>query len=94
MSRSLEPRARLHHLLRGVGDDLGGRLPDLLLLVPSFNFLHELIVFYLLVLKPLGEDVHRALPLCLVQLGALLHEEDACPPVSYTHLTLPTNREV
>ena len=49
---------------------------------PSFLFLsapiilHGLIVLDLLILKPLGEDVHSVLPLCLVQLGALLHEED------------------
>ena len=28
-------------------------------------------------LKPLGESMHGALPLCLVQLGVLLHQEDA-----------------
>ena len=34
-------------------------------------------------LKPLGEGVHRALPLCLVQLRVLLHQEDACPRFLY-----------
>ena len=28
-------------------------------------------------LKPLGEGVHGALPLCLIQLGVLLHQEDS-----------------
>ena len=28
-------------------------------------------------LKPLGEGMHGALPLCFVQLGVLLHQEDA-----------------
>jgi hypothetical protein len=28
-------------------------------------------------LEPLGEGMHGALPLCLVQLGVLLHQEDA-----------------
>ena len=28
-------------------------------------------------LKPFGQGMHRALPLCLVQLGVLLHQEDA-----------------
>jgi len=34
-------------------------------------------------LKPLGEGMHRALPLCLVQLGVLLHQEDARPRFLY-----------
>ena len=83
MARSLGPVAGLDHLLRGVGDDLGGGLAHLLLLMPTFHFLHELIVFYFLILKPLGEDVNRALPQCLLLLGALLHEEDAFPRFLY-----------
>ena len=34
-------------------------------------------------LKPLGQGMHRALPLCLVQLGVLLHQEDACARFLY-----------
>ena len=79
MSLSLGQGAGLNHLLRGVGDCHGGGLTELLLLMPSLNFLDELIIFYFLILKPLGEEVHRSLPLCLVQLGVLLHQEDACP---------------
>ena len=53
--------------------------------VPSLSFFfmsapptsHEFVVLHLLMLKPLGQSVHCALPLCLVQLGVLLHQEDA-----------------
>ena len=83
MSLSLGPGAGLHHLLRGVGDDLCGGLAHLLLLMPTFNFLHELIILFFLVLKPLGQNEHRALPLCLVQLGVLLHQENACSRFLY-----------
>ena len=61
----------------GVGDDLGESLADLLLLQSAFASSHENVVLFLLVLKPLGEGVHGALPLGLVQLGVLLHQEDA-----------------
>ena len=64
-------------MLRGVSDDLGDSLTNFLLLQSAFASSHEHIVLFFLVLKPLGEGVHRALPLCLVQLGVLLHQEDA-----------------
>ena len=64
-------------MLRGVGDDLGESLADLLLLQAALASSHEHVVLFLLVLQPLGEGVHRALRLCLVQLGVLLHQEDA-----------------
>ena len=63
--------------MRRVGDDLGGAISELLLLVGAASISHELVVLHLLMLKPLGQGVHRALPLCLVQLGVLLHQEDA-----------------
>ena len=34
-------------------------------------------------LKPFGQGMHRALPLRLVQLGVLLHQEDACTRFIY-----------
>ena len=62
---------------RGVCDDLGDSLADLLLLQSAFTSSHEDIVIFFLMLKPLGESKHCALPLCLIQLGVLLHQEDA-----------------
>ena len=67
----------------GFSDDLCDPLTDLLLLQSAFASSHEDIVFFFLMLKPLGEGVHRALPLCLVQLGVLIHQEDACPRFLY-----------
>ena len=34
-------------------------------------------------LKPFGQGMHCALPLCLIQLGVLLNEEDACARFFY-----------
>ena len=59
-----------------MGDDLGNSLAELLLLQSSFTSSHENIVVFFLVMKLLGEGMHRALPLCLVQLGVLFHQED------------------
>jgi hypothetical protein len=67
----------------GVGDGLGNSLAELLLLQSSFTSCHKDIVLFFLMLKPLGEGVHRALPLCLIQLGVLLHQEDACTRFFY-----------
>ena len=49
----------------------------------AFNFLHELIVLFFLMLKPLRQGMYCALPLCLVQLRMLLHQEDASPRFLY-----------
>ena len=49
----------------------------------AFHFFHEFIVLFFLMLKPLRQGVHRALPLYLVQLGVLLHQEDARPRFLY-----------
>ena len=64
-------------MLRGVGDDHGGSICELLLLLGASSILHEISILLLLLLKPLGQGVHRAFLLCLVQLGMLLHQEDA-----------------
>ena len=63
--------------MRRVGDRHGGTISELLLLVGAANISYEFVVLHLLMLKPLGQSVHCALPLCLVQLGVLLHQEDA-----------------
>ena len=57
----------------GVGDRHGGTISELLLLVGTAIISHEFIVLHLLMLKPLGEGVHRALPLRLLQLRVLFH---------------------
>ena len=64
-------------MLRGVFDNLGDSLTDLLLLQSAFASSHEHIVLFFLMLKPLGQGMHGSLPLCFVQLGVLLHKEDA-----------------
>ena len=61
----------------GVCDDLGGSISEFLLLLGTAIISHEFIVLDLLMLKPLRQSMHRALPLYLVQLGVLLHQEDA-----------------
>ena len=76
-SASLGRGAGRSHYRRGVGDDLGESFADLFLLESTFTSCHEDIVLFFLMLKPLGEGVNRALPLCLVQLSVLLHQEDA-----------------
>ena len=81
-------------MLRRVCDDLGDSLTHLLLLQSAFTSSHEDIVLFFLMLKPLGEGVHRALPLCLVQLGVLLHQEDACPRFLYKVNNMPLTRVV
>ena len=45
-------------------------------------------------LKPLGQGVHRALSLCLVQLGVLLHQEDARARFPYKDNTIRLIRVV
>ena len=67
----------------GVGDRHGRTISELLHLVGAANISHELIVLHLLMMKPLGQCVHRALPLCLLQLGMLLHQEDTCARFLY-----------
>ena len=76
-------------MLRGVGEDLGDSLTDFLLLQSAFASSHKDIVFFFLMLKPLGEGVHGALPLCLIQLGVLLHQEDARARFLYKVSNLP-----
>ena len=44
---------------------------------------------------PRQKSAHQPLPDHLLREEHIIEpEEEACPPVSYTHLTLPTNREV
>ena len=43
-------------------------------------------------LKPLGQSMHRALPLHLVQLGVLLHQEDARARFLYKVSNMLLNR--
>jgi hypothetical protein len=45
-------------------------------------------------LKPLRERMHGALPLCLIQLGVLLHQEDARPRFLYKVNNMPLTRVV
>ena len=52
-------------------------------------------VFEILQNSNFSQEVHETFLDCAVGTGCLLVEEgDAVQPVSYTHLTLPTNREV
>jgi hypothetical protein len=45
-------------------------------------------------LKPFGEGMHCALPLCLIQLGVLLHQEDARARFLYKVKIMPLTRVV
>ena len=64
-------------MFRWVGDCHGHTISKLLLLISTSIISHEFIVLHFLLLKPLGKSMHCALPLCLIQLGMLLYQEDA-----------------
>ena len=77
-----------------VGDRHGGPIGELLLLQSAFASSHEVIVLLFLLLQPLRQGVHRAVPLSLVQLGVLLHQEDARARFLYMVNNMPLTRVV